>query len=165
VVAFTAAVDVEAPVEATWAALVDWPSHARWVPFTRIRVLTPSGAGVGARFVARTGVGPLGFDDPMEIVLWQPPTADRPGECEVVKQGRVVLGGAHLEVAPLPGGRSRATWREEVEVVPVRLTRPFGRLIGAAARRAFTRTLRVMAAEVEATTGTARGAGEGAGNA
>jgi hypothetical protein len=143
-------VDVQAPAERTWAAMVDWPSHGRWVPLTRVSVLTPSGEGVGARFVGRSGLGPLAFDDPMEIVEWRPPTPDAAGVCAVVKQGRVVLGTARFEVSALPGGRSRVTWDEDVEVAPVRLTRPFGALLAVAGRLAFTRTLTVMAREVAA---------------
>jgi hypothetical protein len=146
---FTASVQVEAPAQSTWAALVDWPAHARWVALTSVRVLTPSGEGVGARFVGRSGVGPLSFDDPMEVTQWLPPADGQPGRCAVVKQGRVVLGSAWLEVTSLPGGRSRATWTEEIELRPVVLTRPFGMLVAALGRIAFTRTLRAMAAEVE----------------
>jgi hypothetical protein len=155
---FTATVEVAAPATRTWAALVDWPAHARWVPLTAVRVLTPSGAGVGARFVGRSGLGPLGFDDPMEVTRWQPPVDDRPGRCAVVKQGRVVLGAAWFEVTPLPGGRSRVTWTEEIELTPVALTRPFAAVVAAAGRIAFTRTLRAMAVEVERA---ARGRGTG----
>jgi hypothetical protein len=147
---FTATVQVGAPAARTWAALVDWPAHARWVPLTAVRVLTPSGSGVGARFVGRSGLGPLGFDDPMEVTQWQPPAGDRPGRCAVVKQGRVVLGSAWFEVTPLPGGRSWVAWTEEIELAPVVLTRPFAPLVAAAGRFAFGRTLRAMAAEVEA---------------
>jgi Polyketide cyclase / dehydrase and lipid transport len=148
---FTATVDVGAPAARTWAALVDWPAHARWVPLTAIRVLTPSAAGVGARFVGRTGLGPIGFDDPMEVTEWQPPSDHRPGRCSVVKQGRIVLGSAWFEVAPMPAGRSRVTWTEEIELAPAALTRPFAALVAAVGRIAFTRTLRAMAAEVERT--------------
>jgi hypothetical protein len=146
---FTATVDVGAPATSTWAALVDWPAHGRWVPLTVVRVLTPSGSGVGARFVGRSGLGPVGFDDPMEVTEWQPPAGDRPGRCTVVKRGKVVLGSAWFEVAPLPAGRSRVSWTEQIELAPVALTRPFAAVVAAAGRFAFTRTLRAMAAEVE----------------
>jgi hypothetical protein len=144
---FTAVVDTAAAPGPTWQALTDWPSHGRWVPLTRVRVLTPSATGVGARFVGRTGVGPLAFEDPMEVVEWREPAPGVSGHCRVVKQGRVVLGQAWFEVAERRGG-SRVTWTEEVEIVPVRLTRPFGRLIGAVGRVAFTRSLRGMAREL-----------------
>jgi len=150
VAAFAATVDVEATAEATWAVLVDWPRHSRWIPLTTVRVLTASDGGIGARFVGRSAIGPLGFDDPMEVVEWRPPAGDTAGRCSVVKQGRVVLGSAHFEVAALPGGRSRVTWAEDVEIAPVRLTRPFGRLLAIAGRLAFTRTLQQMAREAAA---------------
>lgn len=146
---FTAVVEVAAPAERTWAALVDWPAHGRWVPLTRVDVLTPSGAGVGARFVGRTGLGPLGFDDPMEVVRWEPPVEGRPGRCRVVKQGGVVRGEAWFEVHDLPGGRSRVAWTEDVVLVSALLTRAVRPLVELGGRIAFTRTLRAMAAEVE----------------
>jgi Polyketide cyclase / dehydrase and lipid transport len=148
VVRFTAVVDSPASPERTWGVLTHWPSHGRWVPLTDVRVLTPSGSGVGARFVGRTGLGPLGFDDPMEVVEWREPVDGLPGRCRVVKQGRVVLGETWFEVAPRPSGGSTVTWTEEVEIVPVRLTRPFGRLVSALGRIAFTRSLRAMAREL-----------------
>jgi uncharacterized protein YndB with AHSA1/START domain len=147
---FTATVDVRAPAERVWSALVDWPAHGRWVPLTRVEVLTRSGHGVGARFVGRTGVGLLAFDDPMEVVRWEPPGDGRPGRCAVVKQGRVVLGEAEFTVTALPDGRTRVVWSEDVRVAPERLTRPAGGLLAAVGRRGFERALRVMRSEVEA---------------
>jgi uncharacterized protein YndB with AHSA1/START domain len=144
---FTAVVDTAAPPERTWKALTDWPAHGRWTPLTRVRVLTPASSGVGARFVGRTGVGPLAFEDPMEVVEWREPTPGVPGSCRVVKQGRVVLGEAWFDVAERAGG-SRVTWTEDIEIAPARLTRPFDALIGLAGRLAFTRSLRVMAREL-----------------
>ena len=85
---FEVQLDVAAGVDQVWARMVDWPAHGRWVPLTTVRVLTPSGSGVGARFVGRTGLGLLAFDDPMEIVGWRPPLDGVAGRCEVVKQGR-----------------------------------------------------------------------------
>jgi hypothetical protein len=144
---FTAVVDTSAPPARTWQTLTDWPAHGRWVPLTTVRVLTASASGVGARFVGRTGVGPLGFDDPMEVVEWAEPAPGSPGHCRVVKQGRVVLGEAWFEVAERPGG-SRVTWSEEIEIAPVGLTRPFGAIVGSVGRIAFTRSLRAMAREL-----------------
>jgi hypothetical protein len=86
----------------------------------------------------------------MEVVEWRPPADGVAGRCAVVKQGRLVLGGAWFEVAPLPGPdgpASRVTWVEEVEVAPVRLTRPFGPLLAVLGRAGFTRAMRAMARE------------------
>ena len=106
--------------------------------------------GVGARFVGRTGIGPLAIDDPMEDTAWVPPTATTPGRCELRKLGRVVLGTASFDVAAVDGDRSLVVWDEDVEVAPVVLTRPFGALLAVAGRRAFAATIRAMGREAEA---------------
>jgi hypothetical protein len=152
---FTAAARTPAPAARTWQLLTDWPAHGRWVPLTVVRVLTPQGRGVGARFNGRTGIGPLGFDDPMEIVEWREPAAGVPGRVRLVKQGRVVLGGAEIEVEDTPGGGSVVRWTEDVQVAPVGLTRPFDRVVAVLGRRAFERALRAMARELAAPPGRA----------
>jgi hypothetical protein len=145
---FTVVVESPASPERTWQAVSDWPSHGLWTPLTTVRVLTPSGRGVGARFVGRTGIGPLAFDDPMEVVEWREPAGGAPGRCRVVKQGRVVLGEACFEVAPRPPNGSTVTWTEDVEIVPVRLTRHVGWLVAGVGRLAFRRSLRAMTREL-----------------
>lgn len=150
---FTAAVEVRATPERVWQRLTDWPAHERWVPLTSITVLTEKPGGVGARFVARTGLARLGFDDPMEITEWQPPSGGSPGRCALLKLGRVITGSALLEVRALPSGLTRASWSEQVEIAPVRLTRPLapvvGPLISTGGRIGFGRALRTMARELE----------------
>lgn len=148
---FTGTVDVRASPQRVWQRLTDWPAHERWVPMTSITVLTENPGGVGARFVARSyaGLRQLGFDDTMEITEWQPPSGAEPGRCVLVKLGRVVLGSALLVVRELPSGLTRASWSEDVEIAPVRLTRRLAPLIGAGGRIAFGRALRKMAEELE----------------
>src|SRR4051794_39033122 len=111
--AVTAETDL-APADA-WARLVDWPAHGRHVPFTDVRVTTEAPNGVGTVFVARTGVGRVGFDDPMEVVSWEPPTAGRRGKVRIEKRGTVMTGWAELTVEP-HGGGARATWLEDITV-------------------------------------------------
>ncbi|GAA4965707.1 SRPBCC family protein [Actinoplanes utahensis] len=146
---FTVTRDLRASATDTWNMLVDWPRHGDWVPLTTVRVLGGRPDGVGARFVARTGLGPLGFDDPMEIVVWEPPSGDRPGRCEITKHGRVVHGRAWFSVAALPGGRSRVTWVEDVTVSPRRITRFLGPVVTLIGRAGFTATLRGLARDLE----------------
>lgn len=144
--------EIDAPADRVWPVLVDWPSHGRWMPLTTVRVLTDRPDGVGARFVGRTGIGPLAFDDPMEVVEWQPPAADGAGRCAVVKQGRVVLGRAAFEVVSLAdAGRSRVTWTGQVELAPAGLTRPLAPLVAFGGRLLYGRALRRMARELERT--------------
>ncbi|MEU6777421.1 SRPBCC family protein [Streptomyces sp. NPDC046759] len=125
------------PLDEAWRRLTEWPRHADAVPLTRVRVLTPGPTGVGTRFVARSGVGPLAFDDVMEVTVWRPPVAGEGGLCRLEKRGRVVLGWAEIEVLPGPGGRSRVEWREELSVRF--LPRLFDGVLGTTARVMFGR--------------------------
>lgn len=154
---FVAGVDVAAPAADVWALLTDWPAHGRWVPLTRVSVLTPLADGVGARFVGRSslaavGLDVLGFDDPMEVTAWQPPDGDRPGRCEVRKLGRVVTGTAAFDVVALApqDGRplTRVVWEEDIEIPPRALTRVLAPLVALAGRLAFTATLKAMGREL-----------------
>ena len=95
--------DVHLSQDEMWSRLTDWQRHGDFVPLTSIRV-TPSG------FVAHTGLGPLAFDDPMEIVSWDPPSF-----CRLEKRGRVVTGWAELGVIDLDG-RTQVVWREDIHV-------------------------------------------------
>jgi len=90
--------------DAAFDAVTDWRRHR--VPLTRITVTD-----VG--FTARTAVGPLGFDDPMEVTLWDPPR-----RVVLRKLGRVITGEATIEVVA-EGTGSVVTWDEDVRVIGV----------------------------------------------
>lgn len=101
---------IEAPPEVVFAAVTDWPAQGRWVIGTRVSSDGPAD-GVGGRFVAFTGVGPLGFRDPMEITAWDPPRL-----VAIRHTGRVVRGTGAFEAQVLADGRSRFVWREDIDV-------------------------------------------------
>ncbi|MET0930237.1 MAG: SRPBCC family protein [Aeromicrobium sp.] len=90
------------PVEA-WARVTAWERHGDFVPLTTI-ALTPNG------FDAFTGIGRVGFHDPMDVVEWREPSF-----CRLEKRGRLVRGWAELEVEEAGDG-SRVTWREDIQV-------------------------------------------------
>ena len=119
---------VRASPEATFAAVMDWTGQSRWIPLTATRVLDPT-PGVGQRVVARTGLGPVAFDDPMTVTWWDPPR-----RCEVIKTGRVVRGTGAFIVEEAPGG-STFIWEDRV-IVPggplAPLIWPLGRLVARA---------------------------------
>ncbi|MGW3494355.1 SRPBCC family protein [Streptomyces sp. NPDC001020] len=117
-----------------WLRLTDWPRHADVVPLTRVTVLTPPPTDVGTVFVARTGIGPLAFDDPMEVVAWQPPHL-----CRLAKRGGFVTGWAEIEVRPHAMGNTRVVWREDLAVCP--LPGFFDPPLGWLARRMFGRAV------------------------
>lgn len=151
---FTVRREVAAPAERVWATLTDWPAHGRWVAFTAVRTTSERPDGVGASFLARTGVGPIGFDDPMTVTHWQVPTSTEPGSCTVRKTGRVVLGSATFVVRPAGPTRCLLEWSEDVEVAGVRrlpLAGLASRLVGGLV---FGSVVRRMAREVEAATAT-----------
>ncbi|MGW0332714.1 SRPBCC family protein [Streptomyces sp. NPDC003011] len=127
------------PPGEAWRRLTEWPRHATSVPLTRVTVTTPAPTDVGTVLVARTGAGPLSFDDRMEVTVWRPPADDEPGFVRLEKRGRVVRGWAEIEVRPGPGGRARVVWREELRVRL--LPSLFDPLLGMAARSVFGRTV------------------------
>ncbi len=131
------------PTGEAWRRLTDWPRHARYVPLTTITVPTEGPNGLGTVFLARTGGRRFGFDDPMEVTAWEPPTDGGPGRCRLDKRGRVVTGWAELSVEPVSVGSevgSRATWREDVGVA--RLPRLADRSTALSSRLLFGRVLR-----------------------
>jgi hypothetical protein len=101
-----------APAEA-WRRMTDWERHGASVPLTRITVSTAPPPGPGALVLARTGVGRVGFDDPMRITVWQPER-----HCRLEKTGRTVTGWAEIDVRPDPRGGpgSVVRWREDLRV-------------------------------------------------
>ena len=89
-----------------WRRVTTWERHGEFVPLTRI-TRTPDG------FDAFTGIGPVGFHDPMDVVERRDPSF-----CRLEKRGRIVTGWAELSVEAVGDtGVSRVTWREDIHVV------------------------------------------------
>jgi hypothetical protein len=104
-------VDVDAPPEVVFDALTDWTGQHEWMTGTSVRVTRGDGRSVGSRILGRTAMGPIGFDDPMEITGWE-----RPRRVQVHHLGRVVKGDGVFEVEALPDGSSRFHWVEWIDV-------------------------------------------------
>ena len=96
--------------------MVDWDRQSQWMLGTTARATVNGGIGLGGGIEAFTGIGPLGFRDPMVITEWEPPW-----RCTVRHTGRVVRGTGAFEVFSLPGDRSRVVWSEQLDL-------PLGRL-------------------------------------
>jgi Polyketide cyclase / dehydrase and lipid transport len=137
-------VEVAAPPQAVWDALVDWDRQGDWMLGTRVRGTVHAGVGVGAGIEAFTGVGRVGFLDTMVITVWDPPH-----RCDVEHTGRLIRGSGVFEVLSLPTG-SRLVWTERLEL-PLgwagRIGWPVVRPLVAAGVR---RSLRNLARQVEA---------------
>ncbi|GAB2687735.1 SRPBCC family protein [Thalassiella azotivora] len=154
---FPVVVRTSLPPDRAFTVVTDWPAHS--VPLTTVEVVGDGdGRGLGGRFVGRTRFGPVLVDDPMEVVEWAPPAGVGAGagetgraghgRCRVVKTGRVVRGGATLDVHPVPGG-TLVRWVETVSAGP----RPLAPLLDAGARVVgpwvFGRLLRTLLEEAE----------------
>ena len=107
-------VDVEASARAVWDYVTDWPRQEEWVPLTRVERLDAADA-VGGRFRAWTGLGPVGFWDPMTITAWER-TGDGGGRCEVLHLGTVVKGEGEFAAVARGPQASRFVWAEVVDL-------------------------------------------------
>jgi hypothetical protein len=117
---------VPAPAAEVWDYVTDWPRQREWVPFTRVEVADAPSDAIGGRIRAWTGIGRIGFWDPMTITRFDR-SADGGGRCEVLHTGSVVRGEGEFTVVAEGPDRCRFVW---AEVVPL----PFGR-VGAAGWR------------------------------
>jgi uncharacterized protein YndB with AHSA1/START domain len=137
-------VDVDAPAQQVWDALVDWDSQQAWMIGTQVQPARHGGHGVGAGISARTGLGPVGFTDPMTVTEWAPPH-----RCVMRHDGSLVQGSGAFEVVDIGDGRSCFLWSEDLRL-------PFGplgalgwRVVRPLARAGMARSARRFAASVE----------------
>ena len=148
-------VDVDAPAREVWDYVTDWPRQGEWIPATRVENVDDA-AGIGGRFRAWSGIGRVGFWDPMTITAWER-TTDGGGRCEVLHRGAVVKGEGEFAVVSRGEHASRFVWAEVV-VVPLgglgalvwRLGRPL-------VERLIDRGLNSMRVRVEAESAARRG--------
>lgn len=140
-VELTVPVDVNAPAEAVWRTVTDWPGQGEWMFGTRVAV-TSGGDGreLGARLRAVTGIGPLGVVDTMDVVEWDPPK-----RCVVRHTGKVVQGDGVFEVVELGSERSRFLWTELLDLPLGVLGRAGWPLVRPAFRAGVEASLRKMA--------------------
>jgi hypothetical protein len=100
------------PADEVWRRITTWERHEAVMPLTHVRRASGPVEGVGSCFVARTSLGPLGFDDVMEVTAWQPPNGQLDGHVRVEKRGDFIGGWTEITVRPDDPG-SVVAWREE----------------------------------------------------
>lgn len=115
---FTIRLETPLPAAIAWQRILDIHAHGEVVPFTRMRGDAMYAAELvpGSRFVARTGAGPLGFDDAMVVDEITPPTDVQPGVARIRKEGNVVRGWIELTVTPRAHGGSIVEWVQQISV-------------------------------------------------
>ena len=112
---FTVTHHFAAPPRAVWDQMIDWPSHAKWIPATRMEVDSQDFQVEGATFTGYTGFGKLALVDRMAISAIEWDDATERGSCEVEKLGPVLEGRAGFVVSP-DGDGSSVEWFERVTV-------------------------------------------------
>jgi len=128
-----------------WDRVLDLRLHDLLIPFTRITSgkVPAAELGSGSAFVARTGLGPLGFDDPMVVEELVRPSGGSAGLARIRKHGKVIRGSIELRITPQPGG-SRVRWSQEITVWGV--PRALGWMTARVSRAAYGMALRRLLA-------------------
>jgi len=151
-------VHVDAPAALVWDYVTDWPRQGEWIPFTKVEVV---GAGpahdVGGRIRAWTGLGPVGFWDPMTITTWEA-DPDGSARCEVLHRGAVVRGDGEFAVVANGPAACTFVWWERLYLPLGPLGGLLWRLGGWAMRRGVDAALRRLARRAESRH---RGSGRG----
>jgi hypothetical protein len=129
------------PATACFEQLVDWDAHAAAIPLTTLQ--HEGRPRIGQQFVARTGLGRIGFDDVMVVAGLRPPSGDRagdqPGVVEIVKTGRLIGGRVGWTVTPSASGAD-VEWRQRLTIAW--LPGWADPLVGVMGRAAYTLGLR-----------------------
>jgi hypothetical protein len=97
------------PPDEAWAILLAWERQADWMlDADRVEVVGDRRDGVGVRLAVRTRIlGLPAFNEPMEVVGWDPPRR------LVLRHGSIVVGEGTWVLEPEPGG-TRFAWIEDV---------------------------------------------------
>jgi len=112
---FRIEIDSDLPPGAAWDRILDLRDHDVVIPLTRLRsgIVPAREISDGHRFVAFTGVGPVGYLDPMQVTSIEHPGPENDtGRAHIVKQGRVVGGDVSVTVRARPSG-SRIIWEQD----------------------------------------------------
>jgi uncharacterized membrane protein len=153
-----AGVCVAAPAGLVWDYVTDWPRQSEWIPLTRVEVTPGEGRArhVGGRFRAWTGVGPLGFWDPLTVTAWEEHT-DGSGRCEMLHTGAVVRGEGEIRVVADGAHACTVHLWESLEVPGGPVGALVWRFVHRLVKLAAGRVLRRMARRAEQLTGNGRG--------
>ncbi|NYF98502.1 SRPBCC family protein [Janibacter cremeus] len=113
---FVVRVDTPLTPGQAWERVWDLDRHTEVIPLTTVTLQPPATRlALDAHFCGRTAVGPVGFDDPMRVVLWEPPTTGS-GRAVVAKAGSVIGGRIEVTFVPVAGRGTRITWHQHVEL-------------------------------------------------
>ncbi len=129
--------------EQAWARVLDLRSHTAVIPLTTLTgdAMTAEGLAPGSRFVARTGLGPVGFDDVMVVDEIATPTGAAGSRTLIHKEGRLVRGSIELRVSPTSTG-SMLAWDQQISIAG--LPGVLDPVVARVAKAAYGQTLRAL---------------------
>ncbi len=108
-------VEVSAPQLEVFEYFTAWSRQNEWMLGTQVHVtnpqLDPKGLVVGSEIAAFTGIGFLGFWDPMRVTVFEAPF-----RVDVVHLGRVVRGTGTMLVESTSETTSRFVWSEDLDL-------------------------------------------------
>ncbi|WP_425310769.1 hypothetical protein AADG42_18985 [Ammonicoccus fulvus] len=119
--------------------ILDLDAHTELIPFTVVR---HQGVAPGRRIVARTGLGPVGFDDAMVIEGYAEPGNGEPGRCRIRKTGTWIRGEIELVVTPRGDSACSVRWRQLIRVWGVSAVAD--PVVGIVARVAYAYVIRLL---------------------
>lgn len=114
---FTVVIDTELGAAEAWRRILDLRAHSAVIPLTTVTgdALSAAELRPGSRFIGRTAIGRLGFDDPMVVDEITSPTDETGGVARLRKEGRTIRGSIDVRVTPTGTG-SRVEWEQEIRV-------------------------------------------------
>ncbi len=141
-----------APPSKVWAELIDWEGQRRWIPFTTVRVMTPSRVGLGVRAEAlsgfRAGPLPIGLLDRFVVTGWTPPIPGSPAaaELEILHLGPYFTGPGVFRLEPEADGGTLISCTELFDLPGGTVTETLARLALPVMRAGFRHSLAQLAA-------------------
>lgn len=143
-------VQVNAPQQLVWEEITNWERHSEWIPFTKVTILDHGKDDkVGTKFVGRTGIGKLAFDDIMTVDRCvSPEESGEDGKCWITKSSPHLHGNAYFHVIETSETTSKIVWVENVSLPSESLTRQFSSILSAFGNIAFSYSLRKFAKKI-----------------
>jgi hypothetical protein len=110
-VSLSLSVDIKANQKTVFDSVVNWETQGEWMLGTKVSRTKNNGAGLGGEIVAWTGIGFIGFNDPMVITKWEEPNV-----VDVKHLGKIVRGTGSMVVEKIDENNSKFIWSEEIEL-------------------------------------------------
>ena len=115
--AFHVHLETDLPAAEAWRRVLDLRAHSDVIPLTTVTgaQLEAASLAPGSRFVARTAVGRVGFDDIMVVDAIEQPRDGSGARARIHKEGKLIGGEIDFRVIPAGSG-STVDWVQQIRV-------------------------------------------------